>query len=149
MTTLNQLLISEIIKFIWENLWQDQGTESEGGVEAVADRPGDAMFETDPLLRWLSCHFASLCVSSLYALQDPGAATTRGWGHVLEVSVRCPGPSLTSPPITTAPSFLDDREKTSVILWWVQWPSLLLSFLSLSLSLHLSVALPIFPSVKK
>jgi len=62
---------------IWQNWWQDEGAERGGGaVEVVADRPGVAMFETDLLLRWLSCHF----ISSLCAWRFPGAATTRGPG---------------------------------------------------------------------
>lgn len=37
-----------------------------GGGGVGADRPGVSMFESDPLLRCLSCHFGSLRVSSLW-----------------------------------------------------------------------------------
>ena len=111
-----------------------------------------SMFETDPLLRCLSCHFGSPRVSSLwrpgvlfcfffvfFPPRPPGGP--RG-GHVLEVTARIAPPPPASPPISTA-----DRTETTSIHWWVRRPSLLLSVPSLSL--HVSAALPVLPSAPR
>lgn len=61
-----------------------------GGGGVGADRPGVSMFESDPLLRCLSCHFGSLRVSSLWCsgvffIFFAPTGGTEG-GHVLEVT---------------------------------------------------------------
>lgn len=95
-------------------------------------------FETDSLLRWLSCHFGSLHVSSLCAWRFPGAAPAGGPGGACSRSARdAPAPPSPLPPIATALNFHYDRKETSLIHWWVQWLSLLLSSPSLSLRISL------------
>ncbi len=130
---------------IWQNWWQDQGTEEE--VVSKLWLTG----QESPCLRLIPSwdDFTVTLAACVFHHSAPGVfpvlQPSGDRGHVVEVSS---GPSLTSPPIATAPGFPDDRKDTSLIHWWVQRPSPFSHF-HLSLSLRVSVALPIFPSASK